>query len=79
MTASQIIGKKKAKWLTSHGLLLNSEQDFDNMHTLLSYVKGVYLNRNIIGMTGYDIEEILDSDIDTFSEMLARHLLRGEN
>lgn len=78
MTASQIIGKKNARWLTSHGLLLDRDQYFDNKHALLSYVKGVYLNRNIVGMSGYDIEEILDSDFETFTEIVARRLLRGE-
>lgn len=78
MTASQIIGKKNARWLTSHGLLVDRDQYFDNEHALLSYVKGVYLNRNIVGMSGYDIEEIIDCDFETFTEIVARRLLRGE-
>lgn len=78
MTATQIIGKKAARWLTTHDLLINSDQYFDSRRSLIIYVKAVYIKRNIDGMTVDEIEEVINSDLETFSEIVARRLLRGE-
>lgn len=77
MTATQIIGKKTARWLASHGLLINIDQYFDNRRALLAYVKAVYLNHNIYDMEIYEVEEVINSELEAFSEIVARRLLRG--
>lgn len=79
MMASQIVGKKTAKWLVTHGLLINSDQYFDNRRSLLAYAKAVYLNRNIACMEEEEIVELIKSDLGLFTEIVARRILRGDD
>lgn len=79
MMASQIVGKKTAKWLVAHGLLINSDQYFESRRSLLAYAKAVYLNRNIDSMDEEETAEVIKSDLEMFTEIVARRLLRGDD
>lgn len=79
MMASQIVGKKIAKWLVTHGLLINSDQYFDSRRSLLAYAKAVYLKRNIVNMDEDEIVEVIKSDLELFEEIVARRILRGDD
>lgn len=79
MMASQIVGKKTAKWLVTHGLLVSIDQDFDSIRFLLNNIKAVYYTRNIANMTEHEVEEVINSDLETFTEIVARRILRGDD